>query len=98
MLEIDSQVVVHASVVERDLHVGDQAIRTGYVEAVATDPRYQGRGLGSQVMTEAGRYICERFPLGALSTGSPRFYEHLGWLRWTGPTFVRTGERVGSHA
>lgn len=90
LLEQGSEIVAHASVVERELHVGGRRLRTGYVEAVATHPRLQGGGLGTRVMTDAGAYIRDRFELGALATGSPGFYERLGWLTWTGPTFVRT--------
>jgi aminoglycoside 2'-N-acetyltransferase I len=39
--------------------------------------------------------VDEGFALGGLCTGLPAFYERLGWMRWTGPTSVRTeaGER-----
>ncbi|HEY6057449.1 MAG TPA: GNAT family N-acetyltransferase, partial [Candidatus Limnocylindrales bacterium] len=90
VLELDAAVVAHASVVGRELHLGDRAIRAGYVEAVATDPDWQGRGLGTRVMRDVGSYIVERFELGALGTGSHHFYERLGWLTWRGPSFVRT--------
>ena len=80
----------HASVVERELHVGDRALRTGYVEAVATAPDRQGQGFGSIVMTDATAYIRETFELGALGTGRHAFYERLGWRTWRGPAFVRT--------
>ena len=35
-----------------------------------------------------GKLIEERYTLGALSTGTYRFYETLRWERWRGPTFV----------
>lgn len=92
LLEADGTIVAHASVVERELHAGGVPLRTGYVEAVATEPAVQGRGLGTRVMEEAGGWIRERFELGALGTGAFRFYERLGWRRWNGPTFVRTAE------
>ncbi|HEY8635733.1 MAG TPA: GNAT family N-acetyltransferase, partial [Candidatus Limnocylindrales bacterium] len=38
VLELDGEIVAHASVVERELHVGGKPLRTGYVEAVATAP------------------------------------------------------------
>jgi aminoglycoside 2'-N-acetyltransferase I len=91
ILELDGEIVAHASVVERELHVGGRPVRTGYVEAVATDPDRQGKGLGTQVMRDVTSYIEERFELGALGTGSHHFYERLGWLTWRGPTCVRTG-------
>jgi aminoglycoside 2'-N-acetyltransferase I len=40
VLERDGAVVAHASVVDRLLNVGERPIRCGYVEAVATTPRY----------------------------------------------------------
>ena len=90
LLEADDRIVSHASVVERDLHVGDRHLRTGYVEAVATDPDYQGKGFGSRVMRDVGEHIREHFELGALGTGRHAFYERLGWLTWRGPSAVRT--------
>jgi aminoglycoside 2'-N-acetyltransferase I len=90
VLDVDGEVVAHASVVERLLHVGDVPLRTGYVEAVATAPAHQGAGFGTQVMRDVGAYIRERFELGALGTGSHHFYERLGWRIWRGPSSVRT--------
>jgi GNAT superfamily N-acetyltransferase len=46
----------------------------GYVEAVATHPGQQGKGLGTRVMRDVTFYIQERFELGALGTGSHHFY------------------------
>lgn len=92
VLELEHGIAAHAAVVERLLHVGVRPVRTGYVEAVATAPTARGRGYGSRVMHEAASVIRTRYELGALSTASPAFYERLGWLRWFGPTFVRTAE------
>lgn len=89
VLDVDGEIRSHASVVERELHVAGRPILTGYVEAVATAPEHQGSGLGTQVMREVNRYIAERFELGALGTGSHRFYERLGWQPWRGPSSVR---------
>ena len=90
LLTRDDALLAHAAVVARELHLGDRPVRCGYVEAVATAGAHQGSGLGSRVMADVGAYIQERFQLGALSTGAPRFYERLGWLRWQGETWVRT--------
>ena len=92
--DLDGEVVAHASVVERELHVGGRALRTGYVEAVATAPDRQGAGFGSLVMAEANAYIRDAFELGGLGTGRQAFYERLGWRTWTGPSAVRTAEGV----
>ncbi len=87
--DVDGRIAAHASVVERDLHVAGRRLRTGYVEAVATDPALQGRGLGTLVMSHVAAWIRERFELGALGTGSHHFYERLGWRTWRGPSSVR---------
>jgi aminoglycoside 2'-N-acetyltransferase I len=92
VLELDGEIVAHASVVERRLHVDGRPLRTGYVEAVATAPDRQGKGLGSVVMRDVTSYVREMFELGALGTGRVSFYERLGWLVWKGPSSVRTAD------
>ena len=84
----------HAAVVPRTIRVDDCAFRAGYVEGVATRPDRQRQGLGSQVMTEAAGVLRREFDLGVLSTGRSEFYQSLGWERWQGPTFVRTGGQL----
>ena len=90
LLELDEEIVTHASVVERNIHVGGRSLRTGYVEAVATAPGQERRGFGSLVMTEVTAFVAESFELGMLGTGRHHFYERLGWVVWAGPAFVRT--------
>lgn len=90
VLDLDGVVAAHASVVEREIHVGGYPLQTGYVEAVATAPGRQRAGFGSLVMNGVGAYIRDRFELGALGTGRHTFYERLGWQMWLGPTSVRT--------
>lgn len=90
VLDLEGEVIAHASVVERELHVDGRPLRTGYVEAVATAPDRQGTGFGSLLMADVTSSIRNRFELGALGTGRQRFYERLGWLTWAGPSSVRT--------
>ena len=89
LLEQDGEIVTHASVVERWLHVAGVPIRTGYVEAVATSPGHQGRGFGSAVMREVNALVAAEYDLGALGTGSQGFYERIGWQIWRGHSYVR---------
>jgi aminoglycoside 2'-N-acetyltransferase I len=86
-----ARIVSHAAVVRRRLCVGESELSCGYLEAVATLPALQGRGLGRLVVAAANEVIGEQFEVGALSTGSPRFYEHLGWRGWRGPAHVVVG-------
>ncbi len=92
VLDLEGEIVAHAAVVERELHVAGRPIRTGYVEAVATASDRQGRGHGTRVMADVGAIIADHYELGALGTGRHRFYERLGWRTWRGPLFVRTAD------
>ena len=82
VLDLDGEIVTHASVVEREIHVDGRPLRTGYVEAVATAPDRQGSGFDPWSAADVTTCIRERFELGALGTGRHHFYERLGWLRW----------------
>ena len=86
----DGEVVAHGAVVPRVLVAGGRALRTGYVEGVATREDRRGRGLAARVMREVARVVEEGYELGALAdgTGIPGFYQRLGWETWQGPTWV----------
>ncbi len=92
LADADGRIVGHASVVARLLDVDGQPLRTGYVEAVAVDPVWQGQGIASELMRAASAHIAGHYQLGALGTGHPAFYERLGWRVWAGPTWVRTAD------
>lgn len=89
LAELGGLLVGHASVVPRVLEADGSPLRTGYVEAVATMPTHERRGIGSRLVAAASDHVRRGFELGALSTDRPAFYERLGWVRWRGPTFVR---------
>jgi len=89
VLDEDGMLLSHASVVEREIHIGGRPLRTGYVEAVATTPDRERAGLGSMVIAAVGDHIRATYELGALGTGRHHFYERLGWETWQGPAFVR---------
>jgi aminoglycoside 2'-N-acetyltransferase I len=90
----EDRAVAHASVVGRLLEADGRPLRTGYVEAVATEPEFQGQGYGGLVVAEATWWIPGSYEFGALGTGAHLFYERLGWERWKGMTLVRDGETV----
>ena len=81
-------VIGHGSVVARTLVCSGERLRVGYVEAVATSAVHRRQGHGAAVMRRLGDHVQATWPLGALSTGTPAFYETMGWERWRGPTFV----------
>jgi GNAT superfamily N-acetyltransferase len=79
----------HACWMPRRLQpAGLPPLRAAYVDAVATHPAHQGRGVGSAVLRclAAG---TRDYQLRALSTARPSFYARLGWELWHGPTAVR---------
>ena len=92
VVEDAGAIISHASVVQRELHVADRPLVTGYVEAVATAPARRRWGLASAVMAAVNAHIDAAFELGALGTGIGGFYERLGWVMWRGPTSVRAAE------
>jgi aminoglycoside 2'-N-acetyltransferase I len=96
LVRADARVVGHASAVPRRLRFADQPWRTvGYVEAVATDPGHQGRGVGRRTMLALHEEIERRWPVALLSTGrATGFYERLGWERWRGLSYTRTADDV----
>lgn len=94
LLELDRTLAGHASVVEREIHVGGRPLRTGYVEAVAIHPNHQRTGLGSRLIHAVNDVVDAEYELGVLGTGTQLFYEGLGWEIWRGPSGVRTADGV----
>ncbi|MGN6246575.1 MAG: GNAT family N-acetyltransferase [Motilibacteraceae bacterium] len=92
----NEQLVAHASAIPRRIRFGDEPWRTvGYVEAVATAPEHQGRGIGRRTMETLHGEISSRWPVSMLSTGRAKgFYERLGWEPWQGASFTRTAGGV----
>lgn len=88
-----ADLVAHAAVVPRRLWVGTRPVTAGYVEGVAVRPDHQGRGIGTLVMGSVADLVAA-YGLGVLSTGRTAFYERLGWERWRGATYVRSGDEV----
>lgn len=91
LASFDETLVAHACWAYRWLEPqGLPPLRTAYVDAVATQPAYHRRGIGSAVMQRLAQEAAE-CQLQALSTDNAAgFYERLGWERWCGPTAGRT--------
>lgn len=87
-----TDLVGHASVVQRRLLYDGRALRTGYVEGVAVRADVRRRGIASMLMAELERIIRHAYELGALSaTGdAPALYRGRGWKLWEGPSYALT--------
>ena len=53
----DNRVVSYAAAVHKQIRRGDETFWIAGLSCVATDPDYQGRGLGSRVVAAATRYL-----------------------------------------
>lgn len=84
----DDTLVAHAGFIVRRLYLPGREIDAAYVEYLAAEPRRQG--FGTEAMRALQAEIERRgFRLAALATGSPSFYERLGWRLWRGPAAYR---------
>ena len=89
---LEEQLVGHAVVTIRWLQAGTgPLLRTAYVDAVATSPANQGRGIGSAVMQHLAS-IIDDCDIACLETDRVAFYERLGWKEWRGPLGGRSAE------
>lgn len=86
----DSELVGHASVIQRRLLYAGRALRTGYVEAVAVRADRRGRGHGARMMDVLERVIRSAYDVGALGSTdeAAAFYAGRGWQLWA-RTLVR---------
>ncbi|WP_374193358.1 GNAT family N-acetyltransferase [Mycolicibacterium sp. S2-37] len=82
--------IAHGAVVQRRLLHRGNALRCGYVEAVAVREECRGLGLGTAIMDALEQVIRGAYPVGALGStdeGRP-MYLARGWVPWCGPTSV----------
>ncbi len=65
---------------------GERDLLSASVEALATRPSHQGRGLGSAVLRRIVEETAGRgFELCVLWAFDARWYERRGWALWRGP-------------
>lgn len=94
LAEVAGELVGHAVVTTRRLLPGALGtLRTAYVDAVATAPGHQGRGVGRAVMQYLASMITD-YEIACLETDVPEFYERLGWEEWRGPLGGRSSQGV----
>jgi len=82
----DTELIGHASVVQRQLRYGGRAWRTGYVEGVAVREDRRRSGHGATLMGALERIIRGAYEVGALGSteAGAAFYAARGWRRWLG--------------
>jgi aminoglycoside 2'-N-acetyltransferase I len=87
-----SELIGHASVIQRRLLHDGRALRTGYVEGVGVRSDRRGRGHGTAMMTALERVLRRAYDLGALGATdeAAHFYASRGWELWQGPASALT--------
>ena len=91
LARMENKLFGHAMVVTRWVQAGKEpALRTVYVEMVATAPEYRKGGVGSDVMKRVAQAAAvEEYELAALCPGDTGHFVHPGWEYWRGPLFIR---------
>jgi len=92
IIEEDRDLLAHACLVFGQVRTGGMELETAFVENVATRVDRRREGLATAVMRAAQTEIMKEGDLGVLGTGTPAFYEPLGWEQWLGPTSVRESD------
>src|SRR5687768_16864038 len=78
----EERLVSHAVVTTRWLQPDNlPLLKTAYVDAVATQPLYQGQGIGSTLMRHLASVISD-YEIACLETERVSFYAQLGWQEW----------------
>ena len=87
-----TDLIGHASVVQRRLLHRGRALRTGYVEGVAVRADRRRRGLGAALMEALERVVRSAYEIGALGAtdDGADLYTTRGWKQWQGPTSALT--------
>ena len=87
-----TELVGHASVVQRRLLHEGRALRAGYVEGVGVRASHRRRGHGGAMMDALERVVRGAYDLGALgaTARAADFYAARGWQAWRGPTSALT--------
>ena len=87
-----TELIGHASVIQRRLLHRGRALRTGYVEGVGVRADRRGRGHGAAMMEALERVVRGAYQLGALGAADQAadFYAARGWALWQGPSSTLT--------
>lgn len=87
-----SEIVGHASVIQRQLRHGGRWLRAGYVEGVGVRADRRRRGHGSALMEPLEEIVRRAYDIGALGATEMAvpFYAARGWRAWPGPTWAQS--------
>lgn len=87
------ELVGHAGILERPIRWRTQTLRAGLIGGVCARQELRGLGIGTLAMEDAVAHMgALGLDFGVLWTGSPGFYERLGWRHAGGISIVRIVE------
>lgn len=87
-----SDLIGHASLIQRRLLHRGRALRTGYVNGVGVRADLRRRGHGAAMMSALEQLAAGVYEVAALGATdeAAAFYAARGWCQWQGPTSVLT--------
>lgn len=87
------EIVGHAGILERPIRWRGQTLRAGLIGGVCARRELRGMGIGTLAIEDAAAHMrALGLDFGVLWTGSPGFYERLGWRHAGGISTVRIVE------
>lgn len=98
VVEEDGRIVSSVRIFERELYGRERHLRLAGIGNVGTLPEYRGRGLATALLQDALLTMEKRgADISILFTGSPAFYERVGWLRYPLRGVVFSSPRPSSY-
>jgi aminoglycoside 2'-N-acetyltransferase I len=85
---LNNEIVAHGSVVPREVLINEKMTTVGYLEAIAVSSKYQGQGIGSQLLSSMSEFCTSRYQISMLSTDEFNFYSNFGWKQFKGKSGV----------
>ncbi|MGD9495832.1 MAG: GNAT family N-acetyltransferase [Armatimonadota bacterium] len=87
------ELVGHAGILQRPIRWRGQVLRAGFIGGVCARRDLRGMGIGTLAMQDAAERMLELgVDFGVLWSGSPGFYERLGWRHAGGISIMRIAE------
>lgn len=85
---LNDEFVAHGAVVPREIFINEKLAIVGYLEGVAVSSKYQGQGIGRQLLSSISEFCATHYQLSMLSTDEFTFYSNLGWQQFKGKSGV----------
>ena len=68
--------------------INDKPTIVGYLEGIAVSSKYQGQGIGGQLLSSISEFCVSSYQISMLSTDEFNFYSNFGWKQFKGKSGV----------